>query len=107
MAIDITYRKLCNQAILEGSGFLELYKRISLGMTLSGDEYQELLSYAVNFFRKGDSTVKRLGYRIALQYSIDTANTGPTSPRSTRASSPRASFIASTWCRIHPVRDGS
>ncbi|MGN7949194.1 DEAD/DEAH box helicase [Microbacterium sp. 22215] len=77
MAVDITHRKLRNQANLEGSRFLELYERMSLGATLSGDEYQELLSYAIIFLRQGDATVEKLGYRIALQYSLDTADFDP------------------------------
>ncbi|WP_433674218.1 DEAD/DEAH box helicase [Microbacterium gorillae] len=77
MAVDITYRKLRNQANLEESRFLELYTSMSLGQTISDDQYQELLSYAVIFLRQGDATVERLGYRIALQYSLDTADFEP------------------------------
>ncbi len=77
MAVEITHRKLRNRANLEGSRFLELYERMSLGSDLSGDEYQELLAYAVMFLRQGDSTVQRLGYRIALQYSLDTGDFEP------------------------------
>lgn len=77
MAVDITYRKLRNQANLDESRFLELYTSMSLGQEISGDEYQELLSYAVIFLRQGDATVERLGYRIALQYSLDTADFEP------------------------------
>lgn len=77
MPVDITHRKLRNQANLEGSRFFELYERLSLGKVDSGDEYQELLSYAIIFLRQGDDTVEKLGYRIALQYSLDTADFEP------------------------------
>lgn len=77
MAVDITYRKLRNQANLEDSRFLKLYTSLSLGQEISGGEYQELLSYAVIFLRQGDAIVERLGYRIALQYSLDTADFEP------------------------------
>lgn len=77
MPIEITHRKLRHQTNLEGSRFLDLYMRMSLGESLSGDEYQELLSYAIIFLRQGDATVEKLGYRIALQYSLDTADFEP------------------------------
>lgn len=77
MIIEITHRKLRNQANIEGSRFLELYEQMSLGASLTGDEYQELLSYAVIFLREGDATVKALGYRIVLQYSLDTNDVEP------------------------------
>lgn len=77
MVLDITHRKLRNRANLNGSRFLELYTRMSLGKDLSGDEYQELLSYAIIFLRQGDATVEKLGYRIALQYSLDTSDFDP------------------------------
>ena len=77
MTIDITHRKLRNQANLDGSPFLELYKRMALGESLSNDDYQELLTYAVMFLRQGDATVQKLGYRIVLQYSLDTDDFEP------------------------------
>lgn len=77
MAVDITIRKLRNHANLDESRFLKLYTNMSLGQAISDDEYQELLSYAVIFLRQGDATVERLGYRIALQYSLDTADFEP------------------------------
>lgn len=77
MAIEITYRKLRHDGNLRGSRFLELYTRLSLTQPLTDDEYQELLSFAVIFMRQGDSTVAKLGYRIVVQYSLDTADFEP------------------------------
>lgn len=77
MTIDITHRKLRNRANLEGSPFLDLYKRMALGESLSDDDYQVLLTYAVMFLRQGDVTVQKLGYRIILQYSLDTDDFEP------------------------------
>jgi len=77
MPVDITHRKLRNRANLEGSRFLELYQKMSLSQLLTEEEYQELLSFAIIFLRQGDTTVEKLGYRIALQYSLDTSDFEP------------------------------
>lgn len=77
MTIDLTARKLRNRQNLEGSRFLELYERLVLAQPLTDDEYQELLSFAVIFMQLGDATVEKLGYRIILQYSLDTLDFAP------------------------------
>lgn len=77
MAVDVTHRKLRNRANLEGSRFLEIYQKMSLGQQLADEEYSEILSFAIVFLHQGDSVVSKLGYRIVLQYSIDTADYEP------------------------------
>jgi hypothetical protein len=77
MAVDITVRKLRHQQNLEGSRFLQLYEKLVLSHALTGEEYQELLSFAVIFMRLGDVTVEKLGYRIVLQYSLNTSDFEP------------------------------
>lgn len=76
-ATDITVRKLRHPKNLDGSTFLELYEKLVLSQQLTDEEYQELLAFAVIFMRQGDSTVEKLGYRIALQYSLDTQDFDP------------------------------
>lgn len=77
MAMDLTTRKLRNQKNLEGSRFLEIYEKLVLAQPLTGEEYQELLSFAIIFMRMGDATVQKLGYHIVLQYSINTSDFSP------------------------------
>jgi len=77
MAIEISISKLRNKQNLEGSRFLELYEKLITSEYVSDDEYQELLSFAVMFLKQGDLTVAKLGYRIALQYSLDTEDFEP------------------------------
>lgn len=77
MAVDLTVRKLRHPQNLEGSRFFELYEKLVLAQALTGEEYQELLSFAVVFMHLGDATVEKLGYRIVLQYSIDTSDFEP------------------------------
>lgn len=76
-AAEITVRKLRHPRNLDGSTFLALYEKLVLSQPLTPDEYQELLSFAVIFMRQGDATVEKLGYRIALQYSLDTLDFDP------------------------------
>lgn len=77
MPVDITVRKLRNHQNLNGSRFLDLYESLLLQRELSVDEYQELLTFSVLFLRQGDGVVARLGYRILLQYSLDTSDFDP------------------------------
>lgn len=77
MAVDVTVRKLRNRQNLEGSRFLHLYEKLVLSQALTDEEYQELLSFAVVFMQLGDATVEKLGYRIVLQYSLDTSDFEP------------------------------
>ncbi|GAB2513246.1 DEAD/DEAH box helicase [Paramicrobacterium agarici] len=76
-AAEITVRKLRHHQNLNGSSFLSLYEKLVMSQSLTPDEYQELLSFAVIFMRQGDATVEKLGYRIALQYSLDTLDFDP------------------------------
>lgn len=77
MAIEITALKLRNRKNLEDSRFIELYRKLVLSNELNDSEYQELLAFAVIFLQQEDETVQKLGYRIALQYSIDTLDFDP------------------------------
>ena len=76
-AVDVTVRKLRHHNNLDGSIFLRLYEKLVLSQQLTGAEYQDLLSFAVIFIRQGDATVEKLGYRIVLQYSLDTLDFDP------------------------------
>lgn len=77
MTIEVTVRKLRNHQNLDGSRFLELYEMMLLQQEITADEHQELLTFAVLFLRQGDEVVARLGYRILLQYSLDTLDFDP------------------------------
>jgi hypothetical protein len=60
--IELTARKLIN------SGFLDLYKKLLLGLDIDEEEKIKVLAVAVVLINQVDDNLNNLGYRIALAY---------------------------------------
>lgn len=69
---EVSFHKMRNHRNLDDSRFYNLYQRFVSGNNLEDSEFVEMLRFAILFLRLGDPIVAQLGYRIILQYSIQT-----------------------------------
>lgn len=62
---------------LKNTSFSDLYKKLLLEKSITDEEKVKLLSIAIVLINHEDENLQRLGYRIALLYSIETKDYKP------------------------------
>ncbi|MBN8207092.1 hypothetical protein JF550_14160 [Microbacterium esteraromaticum] len=66
--VDLSLRRIRNSRNLDGSNFLDLYVRLMTAQEMDDVEYSDILRFGIFMSRSSDDGVRRLGYRIFLQY---------------------------------------
>lgn len=97
--VDLTLRQVRDSRNLRGSNFAELYERIMTGASLTDSEYVDILRFGVFMSRSSDDAVRRLGYRIFLQYG---EVTGDYEPLRSIAQSRELMPLVAAIDRLHP-----
>lgn len=76
-SIDLTIRRIRNSRNLDESNFADLYAKLITGAEMTDTEYVDILRFGVLMSRSSDDAVRRLGYRIFLQYGEVTGDYEP------------------------------
>lgn len=66
--VSLTLRRIRDSRNLVGTNFRDLYVRLMTSQVLSDVEHTDVLRFGIFMSRSSDDAVRRLGYRIFLQY---------------------------------------